>query len=407
VAGDSINKNFDNQYHGPMRLRTAMANDYQNPVEALRAQMGTENVAKIARSFGIDLNSDVSLLDLAGAYGVFGADGVYFGQEINGAFRPATVLRVETLDHAIWLDWTTPDARAVTTPALAYLMANALSDETARWASLGRPNVTEIGRAAGVKMGRTEDGFNAWLIGFTPSRAVAVWTGARNGTVSPRMSAVLWNALMTTATRGLPAEGWIAPEGVTTMSVCDPSGLLPTRECPNVVSEVFLQGNEPIQYDNLYREFSINRETGLLATVFTPPELIDASVYMVVPKEARAWALGAGIKIPPASFDAIQAPPINPFAKIVSPALFSEVSGVIKIAGTASGEGFQYYRIQVGKGINPAKWIQVGGDFTTPVTDGLLAEWDTTGISGLYAIQLLVVRADQKVDMAVIQVTVK
>ena len=37
---------------------------------------------------------------------------------------------------------------------------------------------------------------------------------------------------------------------------------------------------------------------------------------------------------------------------------------------------------------------------------GVLAEWDTKGLSGLYAVQLLVVRTDQKVDTAVIQVTI-
>ena len=79
----------------------------------------------------------------------------------------------------------------------------------------------------------------------------------------------------------------------------------------------------------------------------------------------------------------------------------------MKIIGTAAGENFQYYRAQVGKGLNPQKWIQLGGDATTPVESGVLAEWDTKGLSGLYAVQLLVVRLDQKVDMAVIQVTVK
>jgi hypothetical protein len=36
-----------------------------------------------------------------------------------------------------------------------------------------------------------------------------------------------------------------------------------------------------------------------------------------------------------------------------------------------------------------------------------LAEWDTSGLSGLYAVQLQVVRSDQRVETAIIQVTVK
>jgi hypothetical protein len=59
----------------------------------------------------------------------------------------------------------------------------------------------------------------------------------------------------------------------------------------------------------------------------------------------------------------------------------------------------------VGQGLNPQDWIQVN-EGTAPITNGLLATWDTSGLSGLYAVQLQVVRADQRVDSAVIQLTV-
>jgi len=408
---ESTIQNFDGEFHGPMRLRIALANDYQVPVETLTGQMGIENVTSIASSFGINLSEDVSMLKLVGAYGVFGKQGVYFGQNIGDEFLPAAVLRVESADHAMLLDWTLPQAKPVLTPALAYLMTNVLSDETARWASLGRTNSLEIGRPAGVKVGQTIDGLDAWVVGFTPSYVVAAWTGVHgsnvNETVSPRFPSVLWNALMQLASGDSSADGWAAPQGVSTITVCDPSGMLPTKECPNLVSEVFLNGSEPIQADNLYREFGINRETGLLATVFTPPELIETRVYMLVPETARDWALSTGLKIPPTSYDAIQSPPVKPTANITSPELFAEVSEVVKIVGTASGENFGYYRVQVGKGLNPQEWIQLGGDVITPVENGVLVDWDTKGLSGLYAVQLLVVRTDQIVDTAVIQVTVK
>jgi hypothetical protein len=150
----------------------------------------------------------------------------------------------------------------------------------------------------------------------------------------------------------------------------------------------------------------VNRETGFLATVFTPPELIENRIYMIVPDEARTWAEGVGLEIPPSSYDAIQAPSVNPNVNITSPALFAEVNGKVRIMGTAAGDNFAYFRVQAGKGLNPEQWIQVGTDLDTPVTDGLLAEWDTTGLNGLYAVQLQVVRSDQRVETAVIQVTV-
>ena len=361
-------------------------------------------MTSITSSFGIDLNDDVNMLKLAGAYGVFGKQGIYFGQNLDEEFLPVTVLRVEGVDHTVLVDWALPQAKPVLTPALAYLMTHVLSDETAR----GQSNPLEIGRPAGVKVGQTSDGRDAWVVGYTPSHVVVTWTGVHGEEmVTPRFPSVLWNALMQVASGDSPVNGWTAPQGVSTITVCDPSGMLPTQDCPNLVSEIFLNGSEPIQADNLFREFAINRETGLLATVFTPPELIETRVYMLIPETARDWAVSTGLEIPPTSYDAIQAPPVNPIANIASPELFADVNGVVKIIGTASGDDFSYYRVQVGKGLNPQEWIQLGSDVTTPVENGILAEWDTKSLSGLYAIQLLVVRNDQVVDTAVIQVTIK
>ncbi len=401
-------QNYDGRYHGPLRLRNALANDYRVPAEATLQQMGLEGVSKISGSFGIALDEPLRLLEVAGAYGVFSAQGVYYGQSVDEVFEPSAILRVETADHAVWLDWSAPEARPVVSPGLAYLVTSVLSDEPARWPSLGSPNSFEVGRPVGAKVGQTADGRDAWAVGYTPTRVVAAWTGARaeGARLSPRLPIVLWNALMQLASQGQPRDGWPIPPGVAVMDVCDPSGLLPTADCPNIVSEVFLNGSEPTQADTLYRSYQVNRETGFLATVFTPPQFVERRVYLIVPPEAQAWAGNAGLPLPPSSYDAIQPPRVNPSVRITAPELFADVKGTVRIIGTATGEDFAYYRVQVGQGLNPTAWIQVGADRQTPVENGLLAEWDTSGLEGLYAVQLVVVYTDQRVETAVIQVTV-
>jgi len=407
IPGKTSVQNFDNEYHGPMRLRVALANDYPAPAAQVSAQMGAENVTKIASSFGVSRDEQLTLLRAAGAYGVFAQNGVYFGRNLNEAFMPVTILRVESGDGAVWLDWSTPQAKPVVTPALAYLINNSLSDETARVGALRTSNVLDVGIPASVKQGQTEDALDTWAIGYSPSRVVATWTGTREQSdLSPRALAVLWNALMQIASQNVPPEDWSLPADVSVINVCDPSGMLPTPECPNIVNEVFLNGNEPLQADNMYRKFSINRETNLLATVFTLPQLIEDRVYLVVPPDARSWAESAGLAIPPANYDVIQAPPINPDVNITSPELFAEVSGNVTITGTAAGTDFVSYRILVGQGLNPQEWIQVANS-SESITDGPLADWDVSELSGLYAVQLQVVRSDQVVDSAIIQVTVK
>jgi len=407
IPGKTSIQNFDGAYHGPMRLRVALANDYPAPAAQVLAQMGAENVTKIAASFGVSRDEPLSLLRAAGAYGVFAQNGVYFGQKVSDDFAPVTVLRVEGGDGSLWLDWSTPQAKPVVTRGLAYLLNHALSDETARTGWLRDTRLLNVGRPAAVKLGQTEDGRDTWVVGYSPQRVTAVWTGSRgDAQLTPRAPAVLWNALMQIASQNVPPEDWSLPPDVSVVNVCDPSGMLPTPDCPNIVNEVFLNGNEPQQADTMYRRFSVNRETGLLATVFTLPQLIEERVYLVVPADARSWAESAGLAIPPSAYDVIQAPPFNPDVNISSPELFAEVDGTVRIEGTAAGADFVSYRVLVGQGLNPQEWVQIG-EGTQTVTNGLLAEWDASSLSGLYAVQLQVIRTDQRVDTALIQVTVK
>ena len=409
IPGRTDVQNFDGQYHGPIRLRVALANDYSAPAAQVLSQMGVENVDKISESFGVSRNEEMSLLDGAGAFGVFAQKGVYFGQEFGDTFKPVSVLRLEGNDGSLWIDWSTPQAKPVVAPGLAYLMNQALSDVSARLGALQSSNIPDVGIPAAVKLGQTEDALDTWTIGYTPSRVVIVWTGTHGSSSfqeGPRSVAVLWSALMQIASQNLPPDGWSLPADVSIINVCDPSGMLPTADCPNLVSEVFLNGNEPVQADTLYRKYAVNRETGLLATVFTMPQLIEERVYLVVPPDARSWAEGTGLEIPPSNYDVIQPPLFDENVNITAPGLFSEVNGSVPIEGTAAGDGFVSYRLLVGQGLNPQEWIQVA-ESNEPVTNGVLAVWDTTGLSGLYAVQLQVVRSDQRVDTAIIQVTLK
>ena len=411
IPAESQTENFDGEFHGPVSLRVALANDYLVPMEKVLTQMGTKNVQTIAQSFGLDFDAMhsaeamVSLSDLAQSYAVFSAEGMMHGKFVGEDLQVMTVLEVSDVEGEIWLNWRDGDSQAVISPQLAYLMNNVLSDDAARWQSLGTPNALKLGFPSAVKMGQNADGLSAWTVGYTPQRAVAVWVGADEA-FDPEISAGIWQALMKRASVGLPAIEWKLPAGITKQDVCYPSGLLPTADCPNIVSEVFLNGSEPSQYDNLYRSFDINRETGFLATVFTPLELLEEKTYLLVPDEARAWAEAEGLEEPPDAYDAILAPPRIADAHFTNPVFFDDVKGVLEIRGTAAGEGFDYYRIQIGQGLKPQSWIRLGEDIHGSINDNLLAIWDTSELSGLYALQLLVVREDNSMDIATTQISI-
>jgi len=418
----------DGVFHGPVRTRTALANLYPLAAARAAAQVGIGDVLRTARQMGLTSLAEpssqatlrslledtrVGMIDLASALGVVAHGGVMAGAAAPGegdGLAPSLLLRI-TNDAGDLLYAYTPETRAVLSAPLAYLMTDVLSDEAARWPSLGQPNPLEVGRPAGAISGILLDDSGAWAIGFTPSRVLVVWMGNDSGAAMQAVTATngpaaVWHAVLRYAARDLPAQGWSMPAGVSRVEVCDPSGLLPTAYCPQTVSEVFLQGTEPIHADSLYRPLQVNRETGKLATLYTPLDLIEERVYLMVPAEAQAWAAQAGLERPPTEYDTLYVPPFDPRVNIASPAAFAVIRGQVEIRGDARPVGFDYYRLQYGEGLNPASWVQIGEDQPRPVRSGRLGLWDTAGLRGLYTLQLLVVEDEGRVSTAAVQVTV-
>ena len=423
--------NYSSEYYGPVRIRTALANDYLQPVESLIKQLGENVIQVTANQLGIQMTFDstissnnlnfldrsqFTLSDITQAFSIFSNEGVLAGQipstdlvDETAKVLAASIIQVADHNGTIWMDWSSPETRLVLTPQLAFLMNHVLSDETARWASLGHPNSLEIGRPAGTKIGTSKTGLDSWTIGYTPQLVTGVWIGNMdlNRTSIPvTLSAGLWHALMQYASLNKPIESWETPPGITYVDICDPSGLLPTTYCPTIVTEVFISGSEPTQADYLYQAFQINRETGRLATVFTPPELIEEKIFMIVPVEAAEWAKEAGLPLPPETYDAIYSPPSSASAYFSSPEMFAHVNGVVEFYGTAGGQNLDYFRLQIGKGLNPQVWTQIDEDSKQAISDGILGTWDSAGQSGLYAVQLLVIGKDQRIERAVMQITV-
>ncbi len=404
-------------FHGPMRLRLALANDYLTPALHLLEQLGVPTVWATAARIGLpalqgqqqlgyDLllgSGDLTLLELAHGYAVFAAQGRWYGLPAGETLQPAAV--VQAVDaHANLRFTASPTYRGVLSPGLAYLLTDVLADQAARWPSLGHPNPLEIGRPLAAHIGRNAAG-GVWVVGYTPRRVIAVYTQGNDPTQSQHAALAYWHALARTALADLPAEPFQRPAEISEVTVCDPSGMLPTADCPNLVEEIFLQGNEPTVPDTLFRRVDVDRETGLRATVFTPPQDVASRVFMMVPPEARAWAQEAGLTLPPQDYDMVLAPPFDPKVHLTAPAAFAYVRGEVTFRGTATSENFAAYRIQVGQGLNPQQWVVVA-EGKRPVTDDVLGTWDTTGLSGLYAVQLLVTDTDGQVHLATTQVTV-
>jgi membrane carboxypeptidase/penicillin-binding protein PbpC len=326
---------------------------------------------------------------------------------------PVFVLRVEDSNgEAIW-KYEQPTAKQILSPELVYLMNDILSDNAARVIAFGRGNKLHLDdRRAAAKTGSTNNWKDAWTIGFTPQICVGVWVGNSDGEEMKELpgsagAAPIWHDVMAWYLKDKPVEWYQRPPGLRDVAVDPISGLLPTEYSDPAVSEMFIEGTEPTAYDNVHRAFRVNKETGKLATVYTPPELIEERVYQIFPPEAADWVRENDIPQPPTEYDDIYGPgPAVGDVAIISPNPYAYVQGTVAISGNAKGDNFQLYRLEYGEGLNPAAWTQVGGDHHEPVDNGPLEFWNVEGLEGLYTLQLTVVRNDQSFQQSAIQVTV-
>jgi len=104
--------------------------------------------------------------------------------------------------------------------------------------------------AAG-KTGTTNDGRDAWFIGYTPDLLCAVWVGYDDN--SPlRLSGAeaalpIWVDFMKKATAGAKPHRFTPPSGVVFADIDRDSGRLATPSCPRVFKEAFIAGIVPTE----------------------------------------------------------------------------------------------------------------------------------------------------------------
>lgn len=416
---------------GPLLMRNALVGSYQYAAERTLDLVGWEAFFQVVQQLGLHPGAkdeqtnesriedmlSASLLDLAYAYSTFANHGTMIGAPTNTSDRINTLspilIRSIKDSSGVELYGVNQTSQSILSPPLAYLLVDVLGDAAARWPLYGRPNIFDLNRPTGVMTQREENIiYESWTIGFTPSLVVGAWMGNSGGGEMYRVNsengaASLWRAVMEYVLSDQPSEGWIMPSEILQVEVCDPSGHLATTYCPYLVQELFLPGTEPIQYDKFYVPVEINRETGKLATILTPLDLIEERVFFIPPPEASWWAEFQGIEQPPLEYEpVIAAEDLNPKVSIEYPSMFSYINGRVRVRGSAVSEGFSYYRLQYGEGLNPSYWILIGENNYEAEERGLLTIWEIEDLEGLYTLQLLVVDRDGRLKSDFIHVTV-
>ena len=428
-----VPENYDRKYHGPVRLRVALASSFNIPAVKLISEVGAKNVVNTAHRMGINtLNQEhyglaltlgggeTTLLDMTYANSVVANQGVMAGvpvdpQQKKPGYRelnPVGILKITDANNKVLYEFKQPETQQIVTPQLSYLMSDILSDNSARTPGFGSNSVLKLSRPAAVKTGTTSDWRDNWTIGYTPDFAVGVWVGNADNAEMEHISGVsgagpIWHDVMEKIHQTIPVHPFIEPPGMARVEVCATSGLLPTPFCPERVKELFIAGTEPKTYDNVWQDFRINKRTGKLATACTPADLVDDKVFAIYPAAAADWVRDTNVPQPPTDYDtSYSCTPQGGDVAIASPSAYSNVRGVVSIVGNAKIDGLATFRLAFGKGIDPTQWTQIGGDRHDRVDTGLLGQWDVSGLDGLYTLQLTAIDRNGSPRQSAIQLIV-
>lgn len=172
--------NFDDSFLGPITLRTALAKS-RNLVSAdIISRIGVEWAIHYAKKLGIESSlgtnlslslgsSEVTLLEMARAYGVFANRGVLM----------PTVFISRVLDRDGQVIYAATDrqleeAKRVISEESAFLMANLMKGVVERGSGW---RIRELGRPSAGKTGTSNDLMDAWYIGYTPNWVCGIWVG--------------------------------------------------------------------------------------------------------------------------------------------------------------------------------------------------------------------------------------
>jgi len=248
--------NFGLVEHGAVSAREALASSFNIPAVLALEHVGVPALVELATNAGItalttnpnlDLavtlgGGEVRLLDLTAAYSIF----------TNGGYRvdPQWIERVTTADGEVLYEWTpAPPTRRVIDERVAYLITDILSDDAARIPGLGQFSALSIGQPAAAKTGTTTDYRDNWIVGYTPDLVVGVWVGNADnrplvGVTGVSGAAPIWNRFIRAAAAEFPERGFVRPDGLVRVTVCSPSGLLPTAACQRTRTDWFIDGTQ-------------------------------------------------------------------------------------------------------------------------------------------------------------------
>ena len=111
-----------------------------------------------------------------------------------------------------------------------------------------------LNRPAAGKTGTTNELWDAWFIGYTPTLLTGVWVGYDDrrsmgrGETGSRAASPIWLKFMSAVLEGKRVVDFEIPEGVVFAKIDTRTGLLAGPHSKKTVIQAFAEGKEPREY---------------------------------------------------------------------------------------------------------------------------------------------------------------
>jgi penicillin-binding protein 1B len=249
-------KNYD-EYDGEVTLRRALAMSRNLGTIRVGERIGFDKIASLWRQVGVGATPrgypsitlgvfELTPMEVAEAYTTF----------TNGG----SVRSLRAIDHvqvaANRLKPPVSKLRNVAQRDTTYLVTNMLRSVLNEGTGAGaRANGFTLDAAG--KSGTTNDLRDAWFVGFTPELLTVVWVGFDDNQplgLSGSIAALpIWTDFMKAALAGRPSVSFEVPDNISFVDIDHETGKLATPGCPNVFTESFIAGTEPVDYCPLHK----------------------------------------------------------------------------------------------------------------------------------------------------------
>jgi penicillin-binding protein 1C len=275
-------RNYDGEFHGPLRVRQALAGSQNVPAVALAARIGVPDVLRFLKSVGISTldknaahyglgltlgNAEVTLTDLVGAYAALARGGTWI--------QPRAVR-----------DGSIPPQRRVVSARSAFWVTDVLADPEARAYVFGRGGSLEFPFPVAAKTGTSQAFHDNWAVGYTRDVTVGVWVGNFDrrplvGSSGVTGAGPIFHAVMTAAQLHVRGRDDSAsdivdrPADLGAVEVCALSGMRSGSACRSRRREWLPAGTSPLPCSWHHQS-----EEGLLT---------------LWPAEYRHWAAARGL----------------------------------------------------------------------------------------------------------------